>query len=73
MMFWNGEWSWGGWLAMTAAMVVVWALIAWVIVAAIRPADRPAGSTPEQVLAERLAGGEITAEEYEHLRDVLRG
>lgn len=78
MMYWNGDWSWGGWLAMTVAMILVWGIVAWVVVVLLRTlADRgtgpPSGSeAPQDALAGRLARGEISIEEYERLLEVLK-
>ena len=70
----------GGW----TLMIIFWiALIAIVGLAIARlfPASRsgattdekPATPSPEQVLGERLAGGDIDVETYERLRGVLAG
>ena len=69
------DWSWGGWLLMTAAMVAFWALVAWVVVVAIRASRPPTQLTtdPERTLAQRFAAGEINEDEYQRRLDVLRG
>ena len=70
----------GGW----TLMIIFWiALIAIVGLAIARlfPAsrgeattdDKPAAPSPEQVLDDRLARGEIDVETYERLRGVLAG
>ena len=77
MMYWNGEWNWAGWAMMTITMVLFWGLVLWVAVFAMRsltadrsdPERRP---RPEDILAERLARGEISTEEYEGLLRTLR-
>ncbi len=77
MMYWNGEWSWAGWAMMTITMVVFWGLVLWVATLVVRsltadrsePERRP---RPEDVLAERLARGEISTEEYGGLLRALR-
>lgn len=75
MMMWYGE-SMSGWgyVLMTVGMVVFWALVAAAIVALVRytsASGRDAttmpshhGPTPQQILAERYARGEIDDEEY---------
>ena len=79
MWYWGGGVHWWGWLLGTIGMVAFWGLVIWAIwyfVTAVtrRPEDRPpANSDPKAILDERLARGEIDAEEYRHLRDVLRG
>jgi putative membrane protein len=78
MMFWTDHAMTGwGWTAMTLSMLVFWALLIALTVVLVRTLGRPAEyrprATPEAVLAERLARGEIDAEEYRQLLDVLRG
>ena len=78
MMWWsdNSGWSWF-WMAFT--MVVFWGLVAFAVVAAIRasgPRDKntTAGATrhsPEDVLAERFARGDIDVDEYRRRSDEL--
>ena len=69
------DWSWGGWLMMTAVMVAFWGLVAWVVVVAIRGSRAPTRPTPdpERILAERFAAGEINDEEFHRRLDALRG
>ncbi len=69
------DWSWGGWLMMTAVMVAFWGLVAWVVVVAIRGSRASTRSTPdpERILAERFAAGEINDEEFHRRLDALRG
>jgi putative membrane protein len=72
MMWWwpgGGTTGWG-WVAMTISMALFWGVLVlggiWLARALNRPGassgDR--SSTPEQVLAERFARGEIDEEEY---------
>ncbi len=72
MMLWygNNTSGWGG-ILMTIGMVAFWGLlIAGVVVLVRSPGIRarrdqvPATSTPEQLLAERFARGEIDEAEY---------
>ena len=73
MMYWNGDWNWGGWLAMTATMILIWGLLAWAIVAVVREIRTSrSGHDPESILSERLARGDITVEQFEELRAALR-
>jgi putative membrane protein len=62
------------WLAVLAGVVllVIWAVRAMSAGGPMRAAPIQA-QTPMDTLAHRFARGEITAEEYEHARDVLRG
>ncbi|MGH4011855.1 MAG: SHOCT domain-containing protein [Pseudonocardiaceae bacterium] len=67
-----------GYAFMTITMVLVWGLIILGVIALLRylaRGDRPTTSrlTPEQVLAERFARGEIDEQEYQQRLDVLRG
>ena len=76
---WGGGMGAGGW----TLMIIFWiALIAVIGLAITRlfPAtrgdatnERSAAPSPEQVLDERLARGEIDVETYERLRGVLAG
>ena len=72
MMMWYGSnGGWGGWLLMTIAMVLFWALVITAVVLIVRylvsqrRTGTSAGSarTPEEVLAERYARGEIDDDE----------
>ena len=72
MMYWgNGDWNGAAWLAMTASMVLFWGLVAWVVITIVRkPSER--ARSPEEVLADRFARGEIDDDEYHRRRDALR-
>ena len=79
MMIWyDHAWSWWGWLAMTAGMVVFWGLVISGVVVLVRytvpgqGSTAPAAPSPEQVLAERFARGEIDEAEYRQRLDTLR-
>ncbi|MFD2421418.1 SHOCT domain-containing protein [Amycolatopsis pigmentata] len=82
MMYWYGH-GMGGWgfALMTVSQILFWALIIAGIVALVRYVGRRSqhtGSfgasrqTPEQLLAERFARGEISEEEYQRGLDLLR-
>ncbi|MFE3167067.1 SHOCT domain-containing protein [Streptomyces sp. NPDC059224] len=75
-----GGWSW---MAMSVGMVLFWAALAAVGVLLFRALSRPAGGgatgpapptgpTPERVLADRFARGEIDGDEYRRRLAVLR-
>lgn len=75
---WGSGMGAGGW----AIMIMIWiALVAVIGLAIVRlfPSSRdsravqddPAGKSPERVLDERLARGEIDVETYERLREVI--
>jgi len=76
-MMWGWQaWSWWGWLAMVAGMVVFWGLVIWAVAAIFRGSDwtwrRPDRPDPEQILAERFAAGEIDEDEYQRRLQTLR-
>ena len=80
-MYWgNGMGGWGM-VLMTISSLLFWGLVIAGIVALVRyagrsshvgapPGDRP---TPQQVLAERFARGEIDEDEYTRRLQVLDG
>ncbi|MFF7642938.1 SHOCT domain-containing protein [Streptomyces canus] len=84
MMFWfDHDVSGWGWFAMTAGMILFWALIITAAVLLFRalgrtgehthaPTPTPAMPSPEQLLSERFARGEIDEEEYCGRRAALR-
>lgn len=78
MMFWYGDGMSGwGYALMSVGMVVFWALVIAAVVALVRylgGSQQPSGSrpTPEQVLAERFARGDIDDEEYRQRQEALR-
>lgn len=83
-MFWYGDHmgAWG-YLLMTISMIVFWGLVIAGVVALVRYAGRgdqsteleqrtPTPATPEQVLAERFARGDIDTDEYHQRLETLR-
>jgi putative membrane protein len=79
MMFWYGD-GLAGWGApvMAMGMVLVWWLVGlgvYLLVRRLHRDDRPAAPrpTPEQVLAERFAHGDIDEADYRRRVDVLTG
>ena len=75
--------GWGGWTAGALMMIAFWGSLVLLIVLAIRWIDdrRPGArsddprprSDARQILAQRFARGEISAEEFEDRRRVLEG
>ncbi|MDF3142482.1 MULTISPECIES: SHOCT domain-containing protein [unclassified Streptomyces] len=72
MLWYDHNVSGWGWFAMSAGMILFWALIITVVVLLIRALNSPhehthtpaAPTPPEAILRERLARGEIDEEEY---------
>lgn len=79
MMWHDDGWGWGGWLAASLTMLLVWTVLVTAVVLLVRPFGQPrsgAGGSPdrsaaERILDERFARGELTEDEYRHQRDVL--
>ena len=71
---WNDNWSGWNWALMMIGMVAFWGLVAWAIVAFVRSPNRSQSrsDSAEEILARRLAAGEIDGDEYQHRLDVLR-
>ena len=72
---WNDGWSGWNWALMLIGMLAVWALVAWAIASLVRsPIGRRSRSndSAEEILAGRLASGEIEGDDYQHRLDVLR-
>ncbi len=72
---WNDSWSGWNWALMMIGMVAFWGLVAWAIVGLFRSPNRPRSrrsDSAEEILAGRLAAGEIEGDEYQHRLDVLR-
>jgi len=75
MMFWYGG-HWAFWQAglMWVGMIAFWALLIWGIYVLIHGTTRNSkdhGGEARRILDERLARGEIGAEEYRRLRDMI--
>ncbi|MCZ4102833.1 MULTISPECIES: SHOCT domain-containing protein [Streptomyces] len=80
MMFWHDhDVSGWGWFAVSAGMILFWALIITAAVLFFRALNHapeqppiPAGTSPEQPLAERFARGDIDEDEYQRRLAALR-
>ncbi|MFI7413578.1 SHOCT domain-containing protein [Streptomyces sp. NPDC049627] len=80
MMFWyaHGVSGWG-WFGMSVGMILFWTVIIAALVLLFRAVNgphehthtTPAAPTPEQILGERFARGEIDEEEYRRRLDAL--
>jgi putative membrane protein len=75
MMDWGdtGGWSWWWMLPMMMFMFVFVGAVIWALVAVTRSNDSPSYPTrsPEDILNERFARGEIDAAEYHAMIDAL--
>ena len=79
---WNDHWA-GGWWWMSIMMVVFWVGVAWVVVTLVRHGNHTPQThapvqgtvspkqTPQEVLAHRLARGEIEPDDYRQRLDAL--
>ena len=81
MWYWGSGVHWWGWLLGLLAMVLFWGFVAWgvwyLVTSLFEHRDRRPPSAPleesgaKRILDERLARGEIDAEEYRRLRDLM--
>lgn len=69
MMGWH--WSWWAWTVMTLAMLAGWGALFWLLAGLGRHGTTQPADSPEEVLAGRLASGEIDVDEYQRRIDVL--
>ena len=73
-MWWShGDWGWGAWIVMSLGMVAFWFLVIWLFlnVARTERTAVPRDPTPEEILGERRARGDIDAEEYRRRLETL--
>ena len=73
-MWWShGDWGWFAWLVMSLGMVAFWGLVIWLFLYVVRTSQTvtPRDRTPEEILAERLARGEIDDDEYRRRLETL--
>jgi putative membrane protein len=79
MYYSNGGMQWWGWLIGSVGMVAFWGLVIWAVWYFVtgqnrRPdQDSKSPGDARRILDERLARGEIDAEEYRRLRDMIGG
>jgi putative membrane protein len=68
-MMWDGGWVW-----MCGAMLVFWALVAWVILTLVRQGNTGArdGNDTQALLDKRFARGDLDEDEYRRRRDLIR-
>jgi len=76
MMWHDRGWDGGDWVGMGLLMVLFWGAVVfggfW-LVSRLRAVQPQTPSSARQILDDRLARGEIDAEEYRARRDVLDG
>ena len=77
-MHWASGWGPGDWLVMMLVMVMFWGLLIAGVYSLFRALGRPrdegpktADRTPERILEERYARGEIDEKEFKHRRETL--
>ncbi|WP_163507190.1 SHOCT domain-containing protein [Fodinicola acaciae] len=81
MMWWGNGMNFWGMLAMGGGTLLFWVVVIAAILALVgylgrgtgRPLGRLAGPTPDQILAERFARGEIDEKDYRERLRVLHG
>jgi putative membrane protein len=75
MMDWNGHMSSGGWILSILVIIVIGAAIVWIARELSARPDRGGAAvmSPREILDRRLASGEINTEQYDELRQTLRG
>lgn len=82
MWYWGGGVHWWGWLLGALVMIAFWGTLIWVVWYFVTAGahrldggrlqdDRLDKADPKRILDERLARGEIDAEEYRKLRDLI--
>ena len=77
MWYWHEDASWLGWGVSLITMLIFWGTLLWALWLFLRTAPGRGGAaavrSPEQVLADRFASGELDADAYHHGLDVLAG
>jgi putative membrane protein len=79
MMGWDTGWGVFGWLGMGLMMISIWvvpiAVLVWLLVRSSRSerasGTAPTAASPEEVLAQRFARGEIDEDEFNRRRAML--
>ena len=78
MMWYSGTgMHWWGWFLSFVLMIAFWGVIVWAVwyfvTSFTRRPEPPQHDVPKAILDERLARGEIDAQEYQRLLEVLQG
>lgn len=69
--WWSESWSWWNWALMTVGMLVFWGIVIRAFASAGYLSSRTRHPSPEQLLDERFAVGDIDADDYERRLDAL--
>jgi putative membrane protein len=77
MWWWHDSLSAWEWVWMTAMMVAFWGVIVWLVIYVVRSggvheSTSQRDRSPEQLVDERFARGEIDEDEYVRRREALR-
>lgn len=79
-MMWGYGYEGWGWMWLVGGLVLVGVVVLVVVLVRLSAASTNAGltakttaSTPQQILADRYARGELTTEEYRERRETLDG
>ena len=77
-MWWNDGWG-AWWFVMPLVMIGFWVAVIWVVVNLLRRGPGPTSTggahppSPEEILAQRYARGEIDDDEYHRRLGTIRG
>jgi len=75
-MMWQNDWNswgWGAWCLMFGTMIAIVGLGIWLFATVLRGDDPTTGTgrSPEDVLADRFARGELSEDDYRRQRDLI--
>ena len=76
MLWYGGAWPWWGAVLGWAGMLGFWAVVVWAVYFMVsnlsrRPVPEPLVPDAGRILDERLARGEIDAEQYRAMRELI--
>jgi putative membrane protein len=69
---WDGGWMWVWGSLMMIAFVAIVAVAVWAVLRSTQTRPPASGDRAREILAERYARGELSAEEYHERLDALR-
>ena len=73
---WHGDWGWGAWLVMSLSMGAFWWLVIWLFLNLARTNQDDGArreGTADEILAARLARGEIDEDDFRRRSAALHG